>query len=146
VRSKFPYVKIDSRVWTAFQSGDGREQIRREILKRWPLESPYTIQEAIEDLFIQQERFEEILTIFKARKNLILQGPPGVGKSFFAKRLAYALIGFKASERIKMIQFHQSYTYEDFIQGYRPIQNGSFILKRGIFYDFCIRACADSAH
>ena len=123
VRSNCPYIKIAGSVWPVFQSIERREDIRREILKRWPLERAYTIKEAIEDLFIQQERFEEILALFKAKKNLILQGPPGVGKSFFAKRLAYGLIGFKANERIKMIQFHQSYTYEDFIQGYRPTQD-----------------------
>jgi MoxR-like ATPase len=146
VRSNFPYIKIESAVWPAFQSSEGREQIRRAILNRWPIDPSYTIEEAIKDLFIEKQRFEEIITLFKTRKNLILQGPPGVGKSFFAKRLAYGLIGFKASERIKMIQFHQSYTYEDFIQGYRPTQRGSFVLKKGIFYDFCIRASADPAH
>ena len=146
VQINCPFIQIADAVWPAFQSVEGREQIRREILTRWPLEYAYTIKEAVEDLFIQQERFEDMIALFKAKKNIILQGPPGVGKSFVAKHLAYGVIGFKATQRVKMIQFHQSYTYEDFIQGYRPTQIGSFTLKRGVFYDFCTKASSDPTH
>ena len=50
-------------------------------------------------------------------KNIILQGAPGVGKTYVAKRLAYSIMGVKDVERVKMVQFHQSYSYEDFIMG-----------------------------
>lgn len=103
----------------------------------------YTISDALADLFLNQSDFDEIQYLLKTKKNIILQGPPGVGKSFIAKRVAYALIGKKAPSNIGMIQFHQAYSYEDFIQGYRPEKNGGFYLKDGIFYDFCRKAAKD---
>src|SRR5262249_22796893 len=72
----------------------------------------------------------------------ILQGPPGVGKTFIAERLAFALMGYVDQSRVRRIQFHQSYSYEDFIQGYRPAGQG-FKRKNGIFYDFCKQATLD---
>src|SRR5690606_15838852 len=73
-------------------------------------------------------------------KNVVLQGAPGVGKSFIARRLAYALMGQKDPERVEVVQFHQSYGYEDFVQGYRPTADGGFELKDGVFHRFCERA------
>jgi 5-methylcytosine-specific restriction endonuclease McrBC GTP-binding regulatory subunit McrB len=88
-------------------------------------------------LFLTTKKFSEILISFKCKKNLILQGSPGNGKSFVAKRLAYALLGSKDDSRIESIQFHQSYSYEDFMQGYRPKEDGEgFNLKDGVFYYF----------
>ncbi|WP_416876577.1 McrB family protein, partial [Kitasatospora sp. SC0581] len=72
-------------------------------------------------------------------KNLILQGAPGVGKTFAAKRLAYAMMGLKDDSRIAFIQFHQNYSYEDFMMGYKPKEAG-FELQYGIFYQFCQKA------
>ena len=68
----------------------------------------------------------------------------GVGKTFAAKRLAYSIMGVKDPSRVMMVQFHQSYSYEDFIMGFRPTQEGGFELKRGAFYDFCKSAEVDS--
>ena len=98
---------------------------------------------ALKDLFINEDQFDYIMNRLKAKKNIILQGPPGVGKTFMAKRLAYYLMGFKDDERLSMIQFHQSYSYEDFIQGFRPNQDGKFNLRNGIFYEFCSLAMAN---
>ncbi|MER8491704.1 DUF3578 domain-containing protein [Mesorhizobium australicum] len=100
----------------------------------------YTMDDALADVFIEQATLERLLAIWKAKKNLILQGAPGVGKSFVAKRLAYLLVGAKDPGRVETVQFHQSYSYEDFVQGYRPDGKGSFLLRDGVFYRFCEKA------
>lgn len=71
--------------------------------------------------------------------NIILQGAPGVGKTFAAKRLAYSLMGEEDDSRIEFVQFHQNYSYEDFMMGYKPSGDG-FELKYGVFYRFCQKA------
>ncbi|WP_177225647.1 AAA family ATPase [Variovorax sp. OK605] len=103
----------------------------------------YTLDEALEGLFIDRDAFGGIVQRLRSKHNLILQGPPGVGKTFFARRLAQALVGNRSSARVGVVQFHQTYSYEDFVQGYRPTGTG-FQLKNGVFYEFCRRAAADA--
>jgi 5-methylcytosine-specific restriction protein B len=104
----------------------------------------FTMEQAREGLFLDATEFARIVELLRSRKNLILQGPPGVGKTFIAGRIAYALMGIKDSRRVQMVQFHQTYSYEDFIQGFRPSATPgaslSFILRDGVFYEFCQRA------
>lgn len=104
---------------------------------------PYTREEALRDLFMSGGEIDRILAQLKRRKNVVLQGPPGVGKTFIAKRLAYLMMEECAPDRVKMVQFHQSYSYEDFIQGFRPCEDGRFRLHFGHFYEFCKGAEAD---
>ena len=102
----------------------------------------YTKEDFLKEVFMNERQYNTLVNLLKMKKNLILQGPPGVGKTFVAKRLAYSIIGEKDTERVTMIQFHQSYSYEDFILGYRPKENG-FELKTGPFYEFCKKASND---
>lgn len=92
--------------------------------------------------FIHLEAFEGIVNLLKRKKNLILQGPPGVGKTFLARKIAYQLMGQMNDANIEMVQFHQSFSYEDFIQGLRPNRSGGFEIKNGVFYSFCQKAHA----
>ncbi|HEI5078389.1 TPA: AAA family ATPase [Staphylococcus aureus] len=103
---------------------------------------PYGKQEFLDEVFIDESDYDRLVQLLRRKRNVILQGPPDVGKTFLAKRLAYSLIGSKCKERIKLIQFHQSYSYEDFIMGYRPTSSG-FELTTGTFYDFCKKADKD---
>ena len=97
----------------------------------------FTIEQATDGVFLPVPDFEEMVDCLRRKKNVVLQGPPGVGKTFIAKRLAYALLGVKDPTRVEMVQFHQSYTYEDFIQGWRPATAGGFELRNGVFHSFC---------
>ena len=100
---------------------------------------PYTEEDFLDDVYISEDKYNTLKDLLRIKKNLIIQGPPGVGKTFMAKRLAYSIMGEKNQERCLMVQFHQSYSYEDFIQGFRPSKDG-FNLKNGSFYEFCKRA------
>ena len=97
---------------------------------------PYTKQDALADLFMSEEKLDVILRQLRRKKNIILEGAPGVGKTFVAKRLAQLIQQNKREDTIESIQFHQSYSYEDFIQGLRPKTDGGFSIKNGIFYNF----------
>jgi len=99
----------------------------------------YTEEDFLDEVFMEPEQYETIVDLLKYKKNLILQGAPGVGKTFIAERLAYSIIGTMDTDRVNMIQFHQSYSYEDFIMGFRPVKNG-FDLEFGPFYKFCKKA------
>ena len=99
----------------------------------------YTKQDFLNDVFISDEAYDTLVDLIYYKKNIILQGAPGVGKTFLAKRLAYSIIGSKSDDQVEVIQFHQSYSYEDFIEGYKPVENG-FALKPGVFKKFCEKA------
>lgn len=100
---------------------------------------PYTKEDFLSQVYMAAERYDTLVALLQNKKNLILQGAPGVGKTFAAKRLAYSMMGEKDESRIEFIQFHQNYSYEDFIMGYKPQEEG-FKLTEGIFYQFCIKA------
>ena len=107
-----------------------------------PLKQPdvviqkYTKQDFLSKVYMTEERYDVLESLLRNKMNVILQGAPGVGKTFTAKKLAYAMMGEVDDSRIEMVQFHQNYSYEDFIMGYRP-DGADFKLTDGIFYRFC---------
>ena len=109
------------------------------------VDTSYTREDFLKEVFVSAEDYDRLATILRLKKNIILEGAPGVGKTFTADRLAYSLMGEKAIDRVKMVQFHQSYSYEDFIMGFRPSASG-FELRKGPFYQFCKQAEGDESN
>lgn len=99
----------------------------------------YDKEDFLSEVYMTSEKYDTLKGLLLNKKNIILQGAPGVGKTFAATRLAYSIMGVKDETRVKFIQFHQNYSYEDFIMGYKPSGDG-FELKTGIFYEFCQKA------
>ena len=112
-------------------------------LPKKEVNEPYTDKNFLEEVFVTESEFYKLRNLLLRKKNLILQGAPGVGKTFAAKRLAYAIMGEKDDSRVMQVQFHQNYSYEDFVMGYKPNENGGFNLNYGIFHKFCRRASID---
>jgi len=109
-------------------------------------EEAYDKSKFLDEVFVTYKDYEQLESLLLRKKNLILQGAPGVGKTFTAKRLAYAIMGEKDDDRVMQVQFHQNYSYEDFVMGYKPNEEGGFELRNGVFYRFCKRAAADREH
>ena len=134
-----PYTEYVEKLKSLFDNEGGEEIEEKEIV--YP---PYSAEDFLKDVYISEEEYNTLVDLMSVKKNVILQGAPGVGKTFAARRLAYSMMGVQDSERVMMVQFHQSYSYEDFIMGYRPTENGGFVLKKGPFYNFCKKAENDS--
>jgi len=115
--------------------------LEEETVQKYP---PYNEDQFLEDVYIDRAAYETLVGLIRKKKNVILQGAPGVGKTYAAKRLAYSMMGEKNQDRVQMVQFHQSYSYEDFIEGFRPTGSGNgFEIKKGSFYHFCRKAADD---
>lgn len=99
----------------------------------------YTKSDFLDEVYMTEKRYENLVAVLRNKKNIILQGAPGVGKTFATRRLAWSMMGEKDDSRIEFVQFHQNYSYEDFMMGYKPVEDG-FELKYGIFYRFCQKA------
>ena len=105
---------------------------------------PYDEDKFLEEVYMDKEAYDKLVNTLMKKQNVILQGAPGVGKTFVAKRLAYSIMKVKDPSRVMMVQFHQSYSYEDFVLGYRPTQQGGYKIEYGPFYEFCKSAEKDS--
>lgn len=120
------------------------EDTSEEVLEQKEIKYPlYSKDDFLNEVYMDEDTYNTLTELLEAKYNVILQGAPGVGKTFAAKRLAYSIMGQKDTSRVAMVQFHQSYSYEDFIQGYRPSKDG-FELENGTFYKFCKEAEEDN--
>lgn len=104
--------------------------------------SMYTKENFLKEVYIDAGQYDTIAKLLQKKKNIVLQGAPGVGKTFAATRLAYSLMNKKDNDRVRLVQFHQSYSYEDFVVGYKPTETG-FRIDYGPFYSFCQDASSD---
>ena len=132
------YPELLSRIETFFEDSDDDVE-SEEPLVIFP---EYSARQFLDEVYMPEERYDAIVGLLRTKKNIIMQGAPGVGKTYAAKRLAYSMMGVKDASRVMLIQFHQSYSYEDFIEGYRPSGAG-FELVKGAFYSFCKKAADD---
>lgn len=113
-----------------------------EDIPETPSEKSYTKKDFLAEVYMSEASYHRLVNVLRYKQNVILQGAPGVGKTFIARRLAWSMMGTNDDSRIGFVQFHQNYTYEDFVMGYRPDGDG-FELKDGIFYRFCKMAADD---
>jgi len=154
LRLRLPDLRIiNSPQGTNFPVTPQQDVIIRQLLASQPVaplpsnpvtlvEEPrtYLFADLMKDLFIAEDKVKAMLRTLEAQRNLILQGPPGVGKTFVAKSLAYCYMGHKDEARVDFVQFHQSYSYEDFVEGIRPDGQGGFKVQDGVFKRFCLLA------
>ena len=131
---------------TLFKVTENEYQLLMEIIRK---DNPvltsdsidiYTDERFLNEVYMSASDLQKLKALIKKKQNIILQGAPGVGKTFTAERLAYTLMGEIDKQRVEMVQFHQNYSYEDFILGYKPNADGGFELKHGVFYKFCKKA------
>lgn len=133
-----PYLEVIESLEKLFEESmaDGLAMGQKEL-------KSYCKEDFLQEVFMSEDAYDTLVELISIKKNVILQGAPGVGKTFAAKRLAYSIMQKIDTDRVKMVQFHQSYSYEDFILGYRPDENG-FSLQKGPFYQFCKLAEEDT--
>lgn len=136
--SKLPAKEDESEKEVKEQS-DALDEVACVAAEEIKTSSPYTAQDFLSDVYMTEEKYKYMVDVLKKKKNIILQGAPGVGKTYAAIRLAWSMMGEKDDERIKFVQFHQNYSYEDFVMGYKP-ENDGFKLKAGIFKRFSEKA------
>lgn len=136
-----PYTDYVAKLNALFEDTVEPDYDGDEVEQQFPA---YTPEDFLSEVYMDADRYDTLVDLIRIKKNVILQGAPGVGKTFAAKRLAYSMMGTKDQERVMMVQFHQSYTYEDFIEGFRPSSGSAgFEIKKGSFYNFCKKAADD---
>ena len=133
------YTDFVNKISGFFGAGIEDEEVEATVID-YPA---YSMEDFLNEVYMDEATYNKLVGVLESKLNIILQGAPGVGKTFVAKRLAYSIMGEKDVDRVMMVQFHQSYSYEDFIMGFRP-SSGGFDIKTGAFYNFCKKAEKDS--
>jgi len=98
-----------------------------EVVEVGPLVLPDATEALAESLHVDREWLQECVELLNDRPQLIFYGPPGTGKTYIAQALGEHLAG----ENVRLVQFHPSYSYEDFFEGFRPTPGGGFELRPG---------------
>ena len=133
-----------SLVWALDQDRDPPATDNQSLTDE-PLASEFQLEKLAQELTLPAKFLKEIQTLLKEKNQVIFQGPPGTGKTYVAQKLAEHLAGSK--DRVALVQFHPSYAYEDFVQGYRPttLKNGQagFELRNGPLVRIAKRAQDD---
>lgn len=111
--------------------------------KQYRFYENYTKTDFLNEVYFDEQDYNELRSLILKRKNVILQGAPGVGKTYIAKRMVYSILGKKDEDKILSIQFHEQYSNEEFIEGYRPDDIGIYKYKRGCFKRICNKARND---
>ena len=138
----FDIAQVNARLEALFAEDDVDVAVTEELVAPAP---PYDRAAFLNEVYLDTAAYDRLRALLLRKKNVILAGPPGVGKTYAARRLAYSIMGAKDRTRVQMVQFHQSYSYEDFMMGYRPTEAGGFTLAEGPFYRFCEEARKDDA-
>ncbi len=127
--------KLDAQsvAWSVYQNRPGPK----------PATVPRDLDSLAADLLLAPSFLKEINALLDEKKQVIFQGPPGVGKTYIAQALARYLAGSEGS--VTLVQFHPSYSYEDFVQGFRPVvvsagNQPGFELRDGPLYRAAERA------
>lgn len=115
------------------------EEIASEVALPIEIQPKYTEQDFLRETGFTAEQLGKLQRQLRRKQQIVLQGPPGTGKTFVAERLARLLVS-ETQGKWAVVQFHPSYSYEDFMLGIRPklIDNAlAFDLEKGRFLDFC---------
>ena len=136
-----PYTDLVKKTQALFDGDSSDTAVRDEDEEeRHTIHIPQTI--SLHDVFMDEDRYNILKALLLTKKNVILQGAPGVGKTFAAKRLAILLMGEKDTNRVKMVQIPSELQLRRLYHGL-PAHETGFELKKGVFYEFCRKASED---
>jgi hypothetical protein len=124
---------------TIFRVTDAEARALRTLLHGQPPE-PEGLSRLADELLLEREYLERVQRLLEDKPQAIFYGPPGTGKTYVARKLAQFFAGSDGA--IKLVQFHPSYAYEDFVEGYRPTEGG-FALMDGPLKEIAAQAEAD---
>jgi hypothetical protein len=143
VRERVRHATLKDTFWRALQTEGAADRVLGFLSKRWFTERPAeaegptdgtekSLRDLADRLLIDEGFLKTLADLLADKRQIILYGPPGTGKTFVAREVARHLAG--SPERVEIVQFHPSYTYEDFVEGFRPVlvqHRPGFRLRQG---------------